>query len=51
MAGKEKSAASSTIELSDEDISFLFAVLRDATRPQPITTQQLIDALRSRATS
>lgn len=32
------------IRLSDEDVAFLLTLLRNAT--QPMTTQQLIDALR-----
>ena len=32
------------IRLSDEDVAFLLTLLRNA--PQPMTTQQLIDALR-----
>ena len=34
----------SSIRLSDEDVAFLLTVLRNAS--QPMTTQQLIDALR-----
>ena len=34
----------SPIRLSDEDVAFLLTLLRNA--PQPMTTQQLIDALR-----
>ncbi len=32
------------IHLSDEDIAYLMTILRNAT--QPVTTQQLIEALR-----
>jgi hypothetical protein len=32
------------IELNDEDVTYLLTVLRNST--QPMTTQQLIDALR-----
>lgn len=35
---------SETIDLNDDDIAFLLALLR--TSPQPLTTQQLIDAFR-----
>lgn len=35
------------IELSEEDVAFLLTVLRNST--QPVTTQQLIDALRAQA--
>ena len=37
----------SPIHLSDEDVAFLLTLLRNA--PQPMTTQQLIDALRRQA--
>ena len=36
-----------SIQLRDEDVAFLFTLLRNAT--QPITTQQLIAALRDRS--
>jgi hypothetical protein len=48
MTSQEESGTSVTIKLSDDDVAFLFSVLRDPSRPQPISTQQLIDALRSR---
>jgi hypothetical protein len=48
MTSQEESGTSVTIKLSDDDVAFLFSVLRDPSRPQPITTQQLIDSLRSR---
>jgi len=35
------------VQLSDDDVTFLLSVLRNATTP--VTTQQLIDALRNRA--
>lgn len=35
---------SETIELNDDDIALLLTLLRNS--PQPLTTQQLIDALR-----
>ena len=34
------------VQLSDEDVTFLLTFLRSAT--SPVTTQQLIDALRNR---
>ena len=37
-----------TVQLNDVDIAYLLSVLRDYNRPQPISTQQLIDELRSR---
>ncbi len=35
------------IQLNDEDVTFLLTLLRNGT--QPMTTQQLIDALRHQA--
>ncbi|HEU5430379.1 MAG TPA: hypothetical protein VFU81_01880 [Thermomicrobiales bacterium] len=35
---------SAPIQLNDEDVAYLLTLLRNAT--QPMTTQQLIDALR-----
>jgi len=35
------------IQLRDEDIAYLLTLLRNST--QPLTTQQLIDALRKQA--
>jgi hypothetical protein len=40
-----------SVSLSDDDVAFLLSVLRDPNRPQPISTQQLIDALRARGNS
>jgi hypothetical protein len=37
------------VQLSDEDVTFLLTYLRTAT--SPVTTQQLIDALRNRVRS
>jgi hypothetical protein len=37
----------SQVHLNDEDIAYLLTILRNSN--QPITTQQLIDALRERA--
>ena len=36
------------VQLNDVDIAYLLSVLRDYNRPQPISTQQLIDELRTR---
>ena len=49
MATKDDSTTATTIDLSDDDIAFLLSILRDPTRPQPVTTQHLIDALRNRS--
>ena len=37
------------VQLNDVDIAYLLSVLRDYNRPQPISTQQLIDELRARS--
>jgi hypothetical protein len=37
----------SQIDLSDDDVAFLLTVLRNSS--QPVTTQQLIDAVRNRS--
>ncbi len=34
------------VELSDDDITYLMTILRNAS--QPVTTQQLVEALRER---
>lgn len=36
------------VTLSDDDAAYLVSVLRELNRQQPISTQDLIDALRSR---
>lgn len=48
MTTQEDGTTSTDIQLTDDDVAFLFSVLRDPARPQPLTTQQLIDALRGR---
>lgn len=49
MTAQPDGTTTGPISLSDEDTAFLIAILRDPNRSQPITTQQLIDALRNRA--
>lgn len=49
MTTQEDGIASRAIKLSEDDVAFLLSVLRDPSRPQPISTQQLIDAIRGRA--
>jgi hypothetical protein len=39
--------AAGPVQLRDEDVAYLLTLLRNA--PQPLTTQQLIDALRRHA--
>ncbi|HEX3304147.1 MAG TPA: hypothetical protein VHR64_14770 [Thermomicrobiales bacterium] len=36
------------VQLTEDDVAFLLSILRDPSQTQPITTQQLIDALRGR---
>lgn len=49
MTTQEDGITSQSISLTDDDVAFLFSVLRDPGHSQPVTTQELIDALRSRA--
>jgi|tagenome__1003787_1003787.scaffolds.fasta_scaffold20125020_2 hypothetical protein len=46
----EPNLESDDVHLSDDDVAFLLSILRDPAQPMPVTTQQLIDALRLRAT-
>jgi hypothetical protein len=43
----EKSAKS--VQLTEDDVAFLLSLLREPSQTQPLTTQQLIDALRLRS--
>lgn len=45
----QNDAATKPVNLTDDDVAYLLSVLRDPARPQPVTTQNLIDALRTRA--
>ena len=49
MTAPEESNAPNAVDLTDEDVAFLMTQLRDPARAQPLTTQELIDALRNRA--
>ena len=40
---------STPVQLTEDDVAYLLSMLRDPSQTQPITTQQLIDALRLRA--
>jgi len=44
MSAPDSESISSTVSLNEEDVAYLMYLLRNAT--QPVTTQQLIDALR-----
>ena len=48
MAAQAQPTESDPIDLTSEDVAFLIAQLRDPSVPQPVTTQQLIEALRRR---
>jgi hypothetical protein len=48
MSTREVKSASKPISLNEDDVAFLIAILRDPARPQPLTTQDLMDALRGR---
>jgi hypothetical protein len=37
------------VQLTEDDVAYLLSILRDPSQTQPITTQQLIDALRLRS--
>jgi hypothetical protein len=43
----EKSAK--PVQLTEDDVAFLLSLLREPSQTQPLTTQQLIDALRLRS--
>jgi hypothetical protein len=51
MTAQEDKSSSPQITLSEDEVSFLVSLLRDPSRPQPQTTQQLIDALRGKSVS
>ena len=38
------------VHLTEDEVAYLLSILRSSTKVQPITTQELIDALRKRAT-
>ncbi len=48
MAAQAQTTESDPIDLTSEDVAFLLSLLRDPSVQQPITTQQLIEALRRR---
>jgi hypothetical protein len=45
----ENEKPANSVQLTDDDVAFLLSILRDPAQTQPITTQQLIDALRLRS--
>ena len=44
----EQNSQADEIRLSEDDVAYLLSLLRDPANTQPLTTQQLIDALRLR---
>jgi len=44
----ENEQQSKPVQLTEDDGAFLLSILRELAETQPITTQQLIDALRGR---
>jgi hypothetical protein len=48
MATPAQTPESDPIDLTSEDVAFLISMLRDPSVPQPVTTQQFIEALRRR---
>jgi hypothetical protein len=44
----EQNPQADEIRLSEDDVAYLLSLLRDPANTQPLTTQQLIDALRLR---
>ncbi len=48
MTPEDATGETGNVRLNDEDASYLMNLLRNAT--QPVTTQQLIDALRKQST-
>jgi hypothetical protein len=45
----ENDKAGKPVQLSEDDVAYLLSLLRDPAQTQPLTTQQLIDALRLRS--
>ncbi len=48
MAAQAQTSGSDPIDLTSEDVAFLISLLREPAASQPMTTQQLIEALRRR---
>jgi hypothetical protein len=45
----ENEKQNNPVQLTEDDVAYLLSILRDPSQTQPITTQQLIDALRLRS--
>jgi hypothetical protein len=48
MSAHEHEDEIAPVELSDDDVAYLLSLLRDPSKTQPVTTQDLINALRHR---
>lgn len=48
MSAQVHEAEVNPVELSDDDVAYLLSFLRDPSKAQPVTTQDLINALRQR---
>ena len=48
MSTENEQQQAKPVHLTEDDVAFLLSILRDPSQTQPITTQQLIDALRGR---
>lgn len=46
--GTSDGTSQEPVRFNEDDIAYLLLILRDYNRPQPISTQQLIDELRAR---
>jgi hypothetical protein len=46
----ETESGAKPVHLTEDEVAYLLSILRSSTQVQPITTQELIDALRKRAT-
>jgi hypothetical protein len=46
----EAESSTKPVHLSEDEVAYLLSILRSSTQVQPISTQELIDALRNRAT-
>jgi hypothetical protein len=47
----ESESSTQPVHLTEDEVAYLLSILRSSTQVNPISTQELIDALRKRATS
>jgi hypothetical protein len=45
----ENDTKAKPVQLTEDDVAYLLSLLREPSQSQPLTTQQLIDALRLRS--